>query len=38
MRRVGLEGILTKDTPPPAKTIRVKNSDGKEEEVPNPEF
>jgi hypothetical protein len=35
--RGGLEGYLTKDTPPPAETIRVKNSDGKEE-VPNPKF
>jgi hypothetical protein len=33
----GLEGYLAKDTPPPAETIKVKNSDGKEE-VPNPEF
>jgi hypothetical protein len=31
---VGLEGYLTKDTSPPAENIRVKNSDGKEEEVP----
>jgi hypothetical protein len=34
---VDLEGYLTKDTQPPAKTIRVKNSNGKEE-VPNSEF
>jgi hypothetical protein len=29
MRGVGFEGDLIKDTPPPPKTIRVKNSDGK---------